>query len=113
MNPYRELPGPGAIGALDAYKPRPYYPVEKQLQVRDLLGILARRRNIVLATALVFLVLGGIYCAIASRRYQATATLQVGNNAENNLGLQVDGSQQGASDSLSESITLQTQAAIL
>jgi capsular exopolysaccharide synthesis family protein len=84
-----------------------------EMRLGDLWDILARRRTVVFATLLTCVLAGALTCAFWTRRYMATAELQVGRETENNLGLQTDGSQEPPLDSLSESITIQTQAGIL
>lgn len=89
------------------------YPFGKEMRFRDLLDVLMRRKMIVIVTVMTFLFVGALFCAFATRRYMATAELQVGRETENNLGLHTDGSQEPPSDALGENVTLQTQSRIL
>jgi succinoglycan biosynthesis transport protein ExoP len=119
MNMPRQLP---VISAPEPMiMPRPYGLVGLQstanmtneMQLRDLWDILARRRRIVFASVLMWLIVGALVCAFATRRYMATAELQVGRESDDNLGLETDGNQEPPADPLAENITLQTQAGIL
>jgi capsular exopolysaccharide synthesis family protein len=89
------------------------YGLYDEMRLLDLWDILVRRKKIVLATLLTSLLAGALICVFWTRRYMATAELQVGRETENNLGLQTDGSQEPPADSLAENITLQTQSGIL
>lgn len=87
---------------------------EKELTLRDLITIYNRRRRIVHAIFVSFALLGGLYCAFSTRRYEATGTIQVQKEGADAMDLSdMMGSAAGASDSLSANIDLQTQANIL
>src|SRR5579862_5711524 len=59
------------------------YAQEKEMRLRDLWDILVRRKATVFATLLLCLLAGGAICAFGTRRYIATAELQVGRENEN------------------------------
>jgi polysaccharide biosynthesis transport protein len=87
---------------------------EQELTLRDLLQIFRRRRRILYQCAAVMLALGITYCLVATRKYQATGTVQV--QRESSDGLDVDtlsGSGPGSMDALNADINMQTQASIL
>ena len=87
---------------------------EKDLTLRDLLVIYRRRRRIVYATLLSFVLLGGLYCTFCTRRYEATGTIQIQKESADAMDLSdLMGGAEGASDALSANIDLQTQANIL
>ena len=88
---------------------------ERELTLRDLLLIYRRRRKIVYGAILLFGALAAIYCAVCTRRYEATGTLQVQKESSESMGLEslMSGAADSASDALSANITLQTQANIL
>lgn len=88
---------------------------EKELTLRDLLSIYRRRSRIVYGTLLVFIVLGALYCAISTRRYEAKGTIQVQKQGSDAMGLEsmMSGAADSASDALGANINLQTQANIL
>ena len=65
-------------------------------------------------TVLAVVVLAALYCAVATRRYEATGTLQVQKEGSDAMGLEsMMSSASGASDALDDNINLQTQANIL
>ena len=65
-------------------------------------------------TVLAVVVLAALYCAVATRRYEATGTLQVEKESSDAMGLEsLMSSASGASDALDANINLQTQANIL
>jgi succinoglycan biosynthesis transport protein ExoP len=86
--------------------------VEKELTIWDLWAVLRRRRATVVLVLLFCVVCGALICVFSTRRYQATAELQVEREGSSPLGLQAaeDG---GASDALQDNMTLQTQAGVL
>ncbi len=87
---------------------------EKELTVRDLVTLLRRRRSVVNGTLLAVVVVAALYCAVATRRYEATGTLQVQKESSDAMGLEsLMSSASGASDALDANINLQTQANIL
>ena len=89
------------------------YGFGREMRLRDLWEILVRRKTVLFATLLPCLLAGALICAFATRRYMATAELQVGRETEKSLGLQPDSSQEPPSDALSDDVILQTQARIL
>lgn len=89
-------------------------PQQHEVNLRDLLSVLRRRRKTVFATVIVFALLGGIYCTFSTRRYQATGEIQVQKESADAMDLSdLMGSAGSASDPLSANIDLQTQADIL
>jgi capsular exopolysaccharide synthesis family protein len=87
---------------------------EKELTLRELLAIFRRRRKIIYVTFLTFAVSSALYCAVCTRRYLVTGTLQVQKESADAMGL--DSLMSGgdsASDALGANINLQTQANIL
>jgi capsular exopolysaccharide synthesis family protein len=87
----------------------------KELTIRDLGVIVRRRRWIIFGAVFLFAVGGGVYCATATRRYEATSTIQVQSKNLDRLGLE---SLNGAAaesdgDSVTANMEIQTQAAIL
>lgn len=87
---------------------------ENERTIADLVAILRRRRRIVYATFLSFTLLGGLYCAFSTRRYQATGEIQVQKESADAMDLSnLMSASEGASDALSANIDLQTQANIL
>ena len=86
---------------------------EKELTLRDLLLIYRRRRKIVFGTLLLFGALATFYCAVCTRRYEATETIQVQKEGSDSMGLDSLMGGDAGSDPLNASINLQTQASIL
>lgn len=88
---------------------------DKELTLRDLLNILQRRRSIVLGTVISLLALTAIYCAVCTRRYEATGIVQMQKESADAMGLDslMSSAAGGASDALDANIDLQTQANIL
>ena len=87
---------------------------EKELTLRDLLTNFRRRRKVVYGTLLTFAVMGALYCAVCTRRYEATGTVQVQKEGADAMGLDsLMSGAEGASDALGANINLQTQANIL
>jgi len=85
----------------------------KEIRLRDLWDVLVRRKRIVFYSTLACLLVGILACAFWTRRYMATAELQVGRETENNLGLQTEDNQEPPADALAENVTLATQVGIL
>lgn len=87
----------------------------KELTLRDLLNILQRRRSILLGALISLITLASIYCAVCTRRYEATGRVQMQKESADAMGLDslMSSAAGGASDSLSANIDLQTQANIL
>ena len=92
------------------------YQEKKELSIHELFHILLRRRWILMATVSVFFLSMLLYCVFCTRRYEATAQVQVDNDAQtSSLGLDDSSSgQQGATpDAMEDSLTIQTQAKVL
>ena len=90
--------------------------LEKELTLRDLLQIYRRRRGVVQSTLLALCILVAIYCALCTRRYEATGTVQVQKEGDlDAMGLDslMSSAAGGGSDALEANIELQTQANIL
>lgn len=87
----------------------------KELTLRDLLMIYQRRRKIVLATAVSLFLLAVVYCAVCTRRYEASGIVQMQKESADAMGLDslMSSAAGGASDALDANIDLQTQANIL
>lgn len=89
-------------------------PPEKELTIHDLLSVFVRRRAIVLATLALFVTAASLICVFSTRRYSATAEIQVQKESGSQLGLESPGGESSAySDALQDTISLQTQANIL
>ena len=89
-------------------------PPQNEVTLRDLVTVLRKRRKTVYTTVIIFAVLGGLYCAFSTRRYQAIGKLQVQKESAGAMDLSdLMGSAGDASDPLSANIDLQTQADIL
>jgi succinoglycan biosynthesis transport protein ExoP len=86
-----------------------------ELTLRDVAVIFRRRRKVVYGTIALFGILAAIYCLVSTRRYEATATLQVQNKSQDRLGLEnmSGGAADNGTDALTSNINLQTQANIL
>jgi polysaccharide biosynthesis transport protein len=88
--------------------------LEKELTLRDLLQIYRRRKPVIYGILLTICILVAIYCAVCTRRYQATGTVQLQKEGMDAMGLDtLMSSAGGASDALEANIELQTQANIL
>ena len=72
---------------------------EKELTLQDLFSIFRRRQKIVYGTLLAFVVLGVLYCAISTRRYESSGTIQVQKQGSDAMGL--ESMMTGAADSAS------------
>lgn len=87
---------------------------EQEFSLSDLVTILRRRRIVIAATLVATMMAAGLYCTLATRRYEATATLQLQKESSDAMGLNsLMNSAGGASDALDANIDLQTQANIL
>lgn len=93
----------------------PAQSLEKDLTIQALLAILRRRRALITKTTAVCFILAALFCIFSSRRYSATAEIQVQKSSSDGLGLESMMSSAGgdATDALDANITLQTQANIL
>lgn len=87
---------------------------EKDLTIKDLWTVLARRSGILFGTVALLFGLAVIACIFSTRRYQATGAIQVQKENTDALGLEsMMGSAEGSSDALDANVTIQTQANIL
>jgi uncharacterized protein involved in exopolysaccharide biosynthesis len=87
---------------------------QNELTLRDLLNIYRKRRRVVYGTVLVLGILCAVYCAVSTRRYETTGTVQIQKEGSDGLGLDSLMSEAGgASDALEADIMIQTQASIL
>jgi polysaccharide biosynthesis transport protein len=86
-----------------------------ELTLGDVAVIFRRRRKAVYGTIALFGIVVAIYCLVSTRRYEATATLQVQNKSKDRLGLEnmSGGAADNGTDALTSNINLQTQANIL
>ncbi len=85
-----------------------------ELTVRDLLVIFRKRRRIIYGTVFLFGALCALYCAFATRRYEASGVVQIQKESSDGLGLDSLMSESGdSSGALDVNITIQTQASIL
>jgi capsular polysaccharide biosynthesis protein len=93
-----------------------YLPERREWTLLDLLSIFRRRSAFLRWSVAVLLLLGTAYCMLTTRRYRATAEIEVQKESPAVFGLEnsVTGSTQGAdADSLDYSMTLETEAHIL
>jgi succinoglycan biosynthesis transport protein ExoP len=87
---------------------------ERALTIGDMRNLVVRRRSIILSFALSILALASLYCLIATKRYTATATIEIQKDSADALRLEsMMQGEDAAADALDENITLQTQANIL
>jgi succinoglycan biosynthesis transport protein ExoP len=87
---------------------------QTELTLRNLLDISRTRRRVVYGTVLVLGLLGATYCAVSTRRYEATGTIQIDKDSSDGLGLDSLVSESGGqSDALAANINILTQASIL
>ncbi len=88
---------------------------EKELTIRDLLKTLRRQWGLLVSIVAVCFTLALLLCIFSTRRYSATAELQVQKESNAPLGLEGANGEEGGtySDALQDNITLQTQASIL
>src|ERR1700691_758283 len=87
---------------------------EQELTLHDVLQMFRRRRGIVFLATGIIVALGILLCAVSTRRYQATGTIQV--QKESSDGLDVNSLMGGGTDTmdaLNADINIQTQASIL
>jgi polysaccharide biosynthesis transport protein len=87
----------------------------RELTLRDLLSIYQRRKRIVLTIMFSLFALAVIYCSVCTRRYEASAVVQLQKEGSDAMGLDsiMSSAAGGASDALNANIDLQTQANIL
>ena len=100
--------------------PRPYpvlnaTPPAKELTFRDLSNVIGRRWGIVAAITTLFVAAAVLICILSTRRYLATAEIQVQKESSSQLGLDASAGADASagSDALQDNITIQTQAGIL
>ena len=87
---------------------------ESELSLRDLLVIYRKRRKYVYITMLAVCALGAVYCVVATRRYQATGTVQIQKEGSGALGLDsLMSAGGGSSGDLDVDVVISTQANIL
>lgn len=90
------------------------YPAEPELTLRDLLQIVRRRLPLILLFTAIGFLLAVVAALLATRRYQATGTIQVEKESTSGLDLgSINGSTRSVTDALNSDIELQTQASIL
>jgi polysaccharide biosynthesis transport protein len=89
--------------------------LDNDLTIQALLAILRRRHVLITRTIAICFILAALFCILTSRRYAATAEIQVQKSSADGLGLESMMSSAGgdATDALDANITLQTQANIL
>jgi polysaccharide biosynthesis transport protein len=85
----------------------------KEMTIQDLLGIMSRRRKIVLGVLVLTMAVAGTFFAIATRLYKASAEIQVQKESADALGMDNMMGAETASDAVDSNVTLQTQAQIL
>ncbi len=87
----------------------------QELTLLDLARIYQRRRRIIHATTLAALLLATLYCVVCTRRFEATATVQIQKEDADVMRLDqmMSGQADTGSDALEENILLETQADIL
>src|SRR3984885_10571223 len=85
----------------------------KEMTIQDLLGIMSRRRKIVLGVLVLTMAVAGTFFAMATRLYKASAEIQVQKESADALGMGNMMGAETASDAVDSNVTLQTQAQIL
>jgi polysaccharide biosynthesis transport protein len=87
----------------------------KELSIRDFAVIYKRRRRIVYGTAAAVTLLAAVYCAVTTRQYEATGTIEIQTKSQDRLGLESirAGAAEADTDSLEANMDIQTQASIL
>lgn len=87
----------------------------RELTLRDLLKIYQRRKVFITTVVVSLFALTATYCAVCTRRYQATAIVQLQKEGADAMGLDslMSSAAGGATDALNANIDLQTQANIL
>lgn len=90
--------------------------LDNEFSLRDLLRTFDRRRNILLGTATLVLIVAVLSCIFMTRRYEAKGIFELQKSSSDALdleGLMTGGGAGGAADSLSVNIDMQTQVDIL
>jgi capsular exopolysaccharide synthesis family protein len=114
MNPLQPSPPQDLLVVSRPYPTINVPPPEKELTIKDLLRVTGRRRSVVLGTIMLFVGAATLLCVFSTRRYLATAEIQVQKESGTQLGLDApDASDTSFSDALQGNITLQTQVGIL
>ncbi len=89
----------------------------ESVSLASLLNILGRRKKLLLWPVILSLLVAAISCAFGTRRYRATAEVQVQKEESGAFGLDTtvlgQNGSQGAGDSLDYTLTLQTEVGIL
>jgi polysaccharide biosynthesis transport protein len=98
--------------ALAAVGP-PSMPAAKEMSIQDLIGVLSRRRSVVLGCLLFTMVLGSILFATSTRLYKGSAEIQVQKEAADALSMGSVIGPEAQSDAVDSNVTLLTQAQIL
>ena len=91
-------------------------PQRREWTLLELFSIFRRRRGVVLCSVLTVVSLAGLYCALATPRYQATGQIELQKDSPGTLGLDrsvTGGSANDDADALDTSMTLETDAQIL
>lgn len=88
---------------------------ERELSLRDLLVIYRKRRKFVYGTTLVVAILCALYCVVATRRYEATGTVQIQKPSSGELSVDnlMSEAASGGSSDMQTDIDIATQANIL
>jgi polysaccharide biosynthesis transport protein len=86
---------------------------EKELTIKDLSNLLVRRRAIILSVLAVSVTAAALVCVFSTRRYLATAQIQVQKESASQLGLGAADGSSSFSDALQDNINIQSQATIL
>jgi polysaccharide biosynthesis transport protein len=84
-------------------------------RVQRFLGVLSRRRLVVLRTTMLFVAVAALICVLVTRRYTAITEIQVQRPSAETMGAEAGGAGPGASDAdpNSGSLNLQTEATVL
>jgi capsular exopolysaccharide synthesis family protein len=87
----------------------------KEVSLSHLLKIYRRRKYVIYGVMVAVCIATAFYCAICTRRYEATAELQVDKEGSNAMGLDemMSSATEGGTSSLSSNIEIETQANIL
>jgi len=91
-------------------------PQRREWTLLELSSIFRRRRGFVLCCVLMVATLSGLYCVLATPRYQATGQIELQKDSPGTLGLDrsvTGGSPNDDADALDTSMTLETDARIL
>jgi len=87
----------------------------KELTLRDLGVIYKRRRKVIYSVVGVLVLLTGLYCIVATRRYEAVSMIEVRSKSQDGLALETiaGGTPDADGDALAANMNIQTQANIL